>query len=156
MTYKKEVIRWANSPDGTRVWEYFPIPNKQWIRITHGMFLSPNTKYIVDDEWAYLRMAQEDGKQLQLYSGTDGRGMPVWKDNTLSDMFECASVSVPDDWRIKPEPETEEWQWVMKDLTRGEFFITTSYFKDAEEISLTGNYETVEKYEKSRRVRNET
>ncbi len=54
MECRDEIIRWANSPDGTKVWKYFPIPNKEWM-LVQNPFTDSHSLYIVDDEEAEMR-----------------------------------------------------------------------------------------------------
>jgi len=95
MTHSDEIKYWAEHPNGTKVWQKFKAPNNEWMLISQGMFMDPESTYIVDDEWAELRKAQTDGKQLQWFNGRE------WIDKNLNSMDMCEYVSKPKDWRIK-------------------------------------------------------
>lgn len=100
MRHKEEIVRWANSPDGTKVWEKL---NSGWHLSTYPAW-SPNVPYIVDDEWAELRKAQADGKQLQ-YCDIYNK----WVDRVLDVSYmNTTSSSILSRWKIKPEPVYED------------------------------------------------
>ena len=91
-----EVKRWARAEEGTNIWVKCANDGESW-HLRCDVYFSPDCVYIVDDEWAELRKAQADGKQLQfkLYSGAE------WQDGELS--YSGMSVGNPTHWRIKPE-----------------------------------------------------
>lgn len=89
-----EMERWAKAPDGTRMW-FKDGDDLDW-DTTLMPFWAESCIYIVDDEWAELRKAQADGKQLQVY-----QNMVKWVDDKLS--YSDLETSTPEHWRIKPE-----------------------------------------------------
>lgn len=135
--HKDEIIRWANSHEGTRVWNKGPasrwqlIDNPRWTK---------DTKYIVDDRWSELRKAQEDGTQLQRFDGE------VWFTCALRDY--AVANDTPKEWRIKPKP-VYEYQWVIHH-TINDRFQFTEYM--TEEETEGANY-IVKRYEPSKRIR---
>lgn len=141
MKHRDEIIRWANSEEGTGVWQKDEL-NDCWAILT----LIPWHKhiiYIVDDQWAELRKYQADGKQLQYKTDID-----TWKDSifTLED-----NNTLLGRWRIKPEEPVYEWQWIMKNK-QGQLWMTDTYFSE-NEIKNKFNSEIIEKYEPSKRER---
>ncbi len=56
MKHKDEIIRWANCPDGTMVWQKI---GDNWYRINNPDW-RPNNVYIVDDEEAEKRKLEYD------------------------------------------------------------------------------------------------
>ena len=92
----EEMKRWAEAPDRTKVWHKMKAADS-WALDGAPAWLH-DILYIVDDEWAELRKAQIDGKQLQIK--LDGE----WVDADLSDGY-LPEVVTPDRWRIKPEVE---------------------------------------------------
>jgi len=126
--HKDEIIRWANSPEGTMVW-YKDFGH--WI-ITDNPSWDSGTLYIVDDEWAELRKAQADGKQLQRFSGT-------WVDE---DTLNMGTFEEPKYWRIKPEG-VYEWQWIIMNNDSNSYWVTAGYFTSEEEFKKQTNYSNI-------------
>ena len=92
----KEIERWAKAPNGTKVWNRKK--NDHTWYIAEPLWAEYHI-YVIGDEWAELRMAQIDGKQLQFYCSDENR----WCDQPLEEIhFKC---STPSEWRIKPEIE---------------------------------------------------
>lgn len=89
-----EMKRWADAPDGTRVW-FKDVDDLSWDTTLMPLWVE-SCIYIVDDEWAELRKAQADGKQLQVY-----QNMVKWVDDRL--VYSDLSSSTPERWRIKLE-----------------------------------------------------
>jgi len=106
MTHKDEIIRWAKCPDGTKVWRKDKLDG-EWQNFK-AFEWRPDHIYIIDDEWAELRKAQIDGKQLQVKSKYECK----WIDVELSSYD--INHSDPKYWRIKSEP-VYEYQWIPKD-----------------------------------------
>ncbi len=92
MKHKKEIVRWSNCPDGTKVWTQYK-GNSTW-GTTLAPLWNPETKHIVDDEYSELRKAEADGKVIQ--SELCGMG---WKDRD-----NLRFSNSPNRYRIKPEP----------------------------------------------------
>ena len=101
--HKEEILRWANCPDGTKVWVKADIVTK-WIMVNTPDWL-PDRIYIVNDEWQLLRRSQADGKQLQ-------RRLSKNHEFEDADIESCVPIHLKN-WRIKPEP-VYEWQWICK------------------------------------------
>ncbi len=93
----KEIKRWVKAPNGTEVW-WRNEKETEWIRKDNVLFYN-NMIYVVDDEWAELRKAQIDGKQLQKKVLNEH----TWTNNILDE--ENMIYSSPSNWRIKPEIE---------------------------------------------------
>lgn len=94
--YWRELKRWAESKNGTKVWVKYK--EGTWI-LTSVPVTSHGYTIVVDDEWAELRKAQLDGKQLQRYCSDENR----WCDQLLEEIhFRSTCKS---EWRIKPETE---------------------------------------------------
>ena len=113
MTHEKEIIRWANCPDGTPGW--YKTKYTDWAKTTNPLW-SIKTIYILDDGWAKIRKAYTDGKTIEYYVGRhkwQEIANPCWDDNI-------------ERYRIKPEP-VYEWQWVWEDKS-GVFHITNRYY----------------------------
>ena len=67
--HKHEIIRFANTAAGTKVW--VRRGSDTWTKSSHPLWRKLFT-YIVDDEYAELRMAsRESGKPIQLLVGTE-------------------------------------------------------------------------------------
>lgn len=94
--HKDEIIRWANSLEGTKIWHN---SNGTWSRVS-SVNWKKTTKYIVDDEYAELRMAYADGMEIQIYSKYGSE----WKDWKTPDWSLPANA-----YRIKLyEPKVRE------------------------------------------------
>ena len=151
--HEKEMIRFAEAPEGTLVWQFFEDSNK-WILVFPGW--DKNNKYVVDDEWAELRKAQIDGKQLQRKDGVGDVGQQRWRDDSLSGMDQSEYVSKPTDWRVKPNVPKYEWQWMMRYQT-GTYSLTTGFYptmeaaKKGREHVLSIEHEVLYRFEPSKR-----
>ncbi len=91
MKHKNEMIRWANSLDGTKVWNK-PLGQKGW-NCNDNPQWTITTIYIVDDGYAELRKAQLDGKSIQI----DNFGNEEWATLTCPDFSQPVRM-----YRIKP------------------------------------------------------
>ena len=143
MTHKDEIVRWANSAEGTNVW--LKRVNGVWV-IINAPSWDKNYIYIVADEWAELRKAQADGKQLEVLIGS------TWISETL--LVGHESVSGTNVWRIKSK-EVYEWQWVIRTVSTGIYDITNgSYTKEEAEDRYSDVKYTklIEPYEPSKQL----
>ena len=147
--YKDEIIRWANSPEGTETWiRDNHRPHLNWVR-AKPCWLCSNT-YIVDDEWATLRKAQVDGKQLQYLDGVGDIGKATWIDSVI--LYTDIRDTEPKYWRIKPDGPVYEWQWTYYNDCKDEWSITN--YLTEEGIKLFQNEDiTYFKFEPSKRER---
>jgi len=137
--HKEEICRWANSPEGTKVWrksydDWDLFDNPIWDR---------NKIYITNNEWAELRKAQVDGKQLQ-YEDINGE----WKDDKFT--LEKSKYYTIEQWRIKPKKLTYKWQWLYKDAS-GKWRITYHHHERFNSNIFT----EIQKWEPSKRLKNE-
>ena len=154
MKHKHEIKYWAEHPDKTKVWFKSKKRDKWLIDELCGWY--SEFIYIVDDEWAELRKAQVDGKQLEYYIGyrkEEINDEVYWVNSALS-RYDMENT-LPEHWRIKPEKEPiYEYQWICK-THLGKYFIPNSYFvkKEAVEGYICDNYTVVEPYEPSKRER---
>ena len=120
--HKDEITRWANSAESTNVW--YKSRDGNWYLLDRPAWIN-KVAYIVDDEWAELRKAQADGKQLEVIIGS------TWISETL--LIGHESVSGTNVWRIKSK-EVYEWQWIIQDVSSGKYDITNgSYTKEEAE-----------------------
>lgn len=141
--HKDEIFRWLNSPDDTKVWI-----NKNQGR---GWYLYASKtincwydehSYIVDDEWAELRKAQADCKQLEFnITGNE------WICKTLM-ITEDTKIENISKWRIKPEEPIYEWQWIYP-YTKA----NSDYFGITEHCTESQAEKDWEKIEQSKRAR---
>lgn len=119
----REIKRWVNS-NSSWVWRN-KAKNCTWVKINDPSFLE-EFEYVVDDEWAELRKAQIDGKQLQ-FNDLAGTG---WIDRVLDE--EYMSFTEPEDWRIKPEIEfpiycrSKAYNLIVKFIGRKEGIVVMS------------------------------
>ena len=94
-----EICYWTKHKTGTKVWYKSGFTDNKW-ELKEKVYWDGLGIYIVDDEWAELRKAQIDGKQLQTLQG-------IWRDETLT-YKSLNGVGQPKHWRIKPEPKLME------------------------------------------------
>lgn len=137
MTHETEIKYWAEHPDGTRVWLKYEDCDWTSLQDHEINWRLKDGIYIVDNQWAELRKAQADGKQLQYNEGT-------WEDRILIlshiDLYNIL------DWRIKSEEPVYEWQWIWFCERTGRYAI--SGFMTEDEAN-----EWFVKYEPSKRER---
>ena len=154
MTHEAEIKYWATHEDGTKVW--YKTDENVWIDTSCPSWI-PNMEYIVNNEWAKLRKAQADGKQLQRrvpnhFGRTiaERNEFTEWEDDTL-DIFTPDYLDAH--WRIKPE-EVYEWQWVCQ-REDGTFFIPFKFFTTKEDVEnyLGYNSKIIKKYKPSKRIK---
>ena len=137
--YRNEICLWANSPLGTEVWYKRKNTKDKWT-CSISVLWNKDYIHIVDNEWAELRKAQIDGKQLQFKGLTTGQ----WYDTTLK--YEDINNSYIQYWRIKPEP-VYEWQFLMYDECTKTYALTD--FMTQKEGKKLG----YEKFDKSKRIK---
>lgn len=142
MTHKDEICYWAEHPDGTSVW--FKRPGYGWALYSNTTpKWNKDTKYITDNEWAGLRKAQADGKQLQVKT-VHGH----WVNSTLK--IRHLKTDDIENWRIKPEGRIYEWQYYRK-LNDDTFKLTFLHYANEEEIGA--KHSGWKKFEPSKRER---
>ncbi len=119
MEHSRQIKRWADCPDGTKVW----IKNNTegWTLLETPMWL-PDEVYVVDDEYSDLRKAYLEGKEIEVYQGD-------WYDiglcNAKAQNFE---LFPPDSYyRIKSDDPVYYWQWEKLDKDTGGIMITEHY-----------------------------
>ena len=126
MIHKEEIKYWAEQPDGTRVWCHEDGNIEYWKLLCCSPEWFPQNIYIVDNEWATLRKAQSEGKQLQLSITGE-----VWKDKELT--YSRMPLDEPEWWRIKPEEPVYEYQWLYPYSTpNGDYFGITEHLKESQ------------------------
>ena len=142
MKHKNEIKRWADCNEGTKVW------HQHRSGMTWSLSTIPNwyegCNYIVDDEWAELRKAQADGKQLQYKEDLD-----LWKDTTFTNEDTNTLLGR---WRIKTDEPEYEYQWVIKNSI-GRFDITTKFGTVNDKPFINDAWTYVELYLPSKRER---
>ena len=106
MTHKDEIQYWAEHQDGMIV--QFRTPESIFWYKTDQPQWKPRNVYIVDNEWAFLRKAQREGKQLQCLNYFN----PGWTDVSLD--IDATKVTTPEEWRIKPAEPKYEYQWIYE------------------------------------------
>ena len=155
MTHKEEIKYWANHPNGTKVW-LKSSKDTEW-KLSNGYVAwFESSIYIVDDEWAELRKAQIDGKQLEFKEYLIHTREEKIYERILG--WVSMKTTSPNDWRIKPEEPRYEWQWVIQYQT-GHYSLTTKHYTSKDEAledkehSLGICFKIVEPYEPSKRER---
>ena len=78
----------------------------------------------MNDEWAELRKAQVDGKQLQFNAE---HKQSSWEYKVLS---VNPPIGTPEDWRVDPK-KLYEWQWIFANRDTG-LLDFTGYMTDLE------------------------
>ena len=151
MKHKDEICYWADHPDGTKVWQFEEENVEPWKLLCCTPEWFPHKKYIVDNEWAELRKAQADGKQLERFNEVTS----LWKQKELD--FKYIKKDLPKRWRIKPEI-VYEYQWMYQVPEDNSFYITEEYCTTKEEAyNLLKCYlhdvKIIEPYEPSKRER---
>jgi hypothetical protein len=96
--HKEEIIRWANSPEGTKVWVREEDMD-EWFTTLHPSWYN-GSKYIVDDEYAEVRKALAVGKTTQVLNA-DGHWYYVPEGETPSWNLP------PSSYRVKTEEQEE-------------------------------------------------
>lgn len=115
MTHRDEILYFSVHGDGTKVWERSA---GEW-ELCACVMWRPECMYVVDNQWAELRKAQMDGKQLErAYNG-------CWNEERLT--FEMMEKTFIGDWRIKPKEPVKEWLWAYKPYNWRRFTISEDY-----------------------------
>lgn len=63
--HEKEIIRWAKSPEGTKVWFKLHDYDDKWRLEESRVKWSEDVDYVVNDDYATIRKAQIDGKIIE-------------------------------------------------------------------------------------------
>lgn len=139
MTHKTEIKRWANCPDGTKV--YFKSSNENRWSVSSTPLWKEENIYIVDDEWAELRRAIIDGKTVEFNHSVDG-----WV-STENIGFKV------ENYRIKPDVAEVIYYYQYETLTKNKviiisYYVTEEYAKHLNYIEANGWY----KIESSKRT----
>jgi hypothetical protein len=131
MRHQKEINRWARQPDGTKVWQKMGGGN--WVGITSPSWY-PSEIYIVDDEYAELRMLEIDGAVIQskLVSQSE-YGSCYSKDAEWNEDFEILYNIPVEYYRVKPK-EYYDYKFLIKRKNSERNFITRMYYKDETEL----------------------
>jgi hypothetical protein len=127
--HKEEMIRFANSPDGTLVWCKLPT-NTLWCTRDAPIW-DKDLVYIIDDEYATLRKQFiDDPTQLQWFDKISKE----WETSTLTDLdIFTRQLHVGYIYRIKPKTVTK-WRWVMYITTQNDYYVTIDWYTE-EEVS---------------------
>lgn len=92
--HRNEIIRFANSESGTKVW--FKYANMDWGKIKIPTWYEDNHAYIVDDEYASLRKESIDtGRPIQVKDSVTGK----W----VIPSYELEFTLPLENYRLKPE-----------------------------------------------------
>ncbi len=123
MTHEKEINRWAECPDGTKVWALHKEgPDKKgWSLLEHPLWETV-TNYIVDDEHSQFRKAQIDGRTILAYQGG-------WYNiNQCNEATQNFKLSPADEYyKIETNRPTYYWQWEKLDKEEESILITPHY-----------------------------
>ena len=133
--HKSEIIRLANSPQDTYVW--FKQEGFGWCRLA-AVVWGPENKYIVDDEFAEIRKAFVDGKQIQhkiLWADNCPKGWNRdWVDYNCRDsnMINGYYNGTKQIYRVKVEKEYR-WQWLYSEIKCKILQLTLSHYATSED-----------------------
>ena len=137
MTHVKEIIRWAKSPNGTKVWSKSDTDD-WYLRIAPSF--NPKIKYIVDDKLAEIRKAFLDGIPIQ--------AKILWRDSCPANWDRTWNDYLTDEvsniigshngteqiFRIKKDPVVK-YQIAYKTKGMGRWQISSRYYKTIEEFN---------------------
>jgi len=141
--HEREILRWARTPEGTKVWCRGKKHGSEWSRTLYPLWRK-NKFYVVDDEWASLRRAEIDGEQLECFDEKDN----MWHDGSLS--YWAMDHDTPRDWRVKPK-RAYEWKWIIRSKN-GDFRLSVDYYRSKAEVEeKMCESEVFCKYEPSKR-----
>ena len=150
MTHGEEMKYLAEHKDRTKIW--VGTSGRGWV-LKRVVAWRPSATYIVDDEWAELRKAQADGKQLQYHlNGIE------WRDSSITRTDYVIGNTKPKGWRIRPEYPEEpvyEWQWQFYWERVDRIVTTDAFFKSKSEASsyiAAGDIKGLTRFEPSKRI----
>lgn len=118
MKHKKELIRLADSPDGTKVW-YKRCDEEEWVLTSCPSWLVDYT-YVVNDKHAEVRKASIDGKKIEVLN-VSGHWCVANINHSFSLDFEYRIV----------EELVNKWQYVCE--RNGDYKVTNSRYGTLEE-----------------------
>jgi len=133
---KKEFGRWTDAGK-PNIWVRHERATV-WDKVHSPLWRTPNTIYVIDDEYADVRKAYYDGKRVEWRCESEQEWYPVTTDNFYKPV---------DKYRIKPEEPIYEWQWYALDEEGGYYL---SGFNTEDEVT---DKDTWEKFEPSKRER---
>ncbi len=123
-THASEIVRWANSPDGTKVWNRHKNSESKFWYLVEEPRWHKDRIYIVNDEYAELRKAEIDGKTIE-YNSIGGEWYSTHK--KLNWNYPIT------DYRIKPDEPIYYWEWEIKEkdgIIRTSLFMTDNYVSE--------------------------
>ena len=140
MKHKDEICRWANCPDGTKVW--IKDEETEWYLGKPIWFA--HRKYIVNDAWAEIRKAFVDGKTIEY------KDRECWIESIYENVhnFNLSNLDI-ENYRIKPET-IHEWQWYQE--SEGVFYLSHTFHTNTDGFPKD---ETWHKFEPSKRIKND-
>ena len=148
MKHKEEIIRWANSPKGTKVWIKHIVGN--WFLCEGTIAWNEKYQHIVDDEWAELRKAYVDGETIEYTMDSTS-----WTKSTICNIFDFGKkVYTPlgvNYYRIKPDEQTYYYQWERLEMNDNRLVISSYYLTDSEAVTLKYEEKGWRKIESSKR-----
>ena len=144
--HEKEMIRFAKSPDRTRIW-WRTIESRDW-STSYIPSWAKGYVYIVDDEWAEIRKGDADGIIIQFRNQSTGN----WQ-ATIEEIIDYDEDDVAI-YRLKPAEPVYEYQWIYR-IEKNKYDISRSYYKtkeDFEKYTMIQSKKIIERYEPSKRL----
>ena len=140
MTHREEIIRWANSPDDTKVW----VKDISGWKIIDSPNWYASRAYVVDDKWAELaKQFIDDPTKVEFHRGTLG-----WEKTKCAsaELLRSGSFS---QYRLTP---VYEWQWLYQ--VNGQYYLTQYWYKDKKEVmnQIMDAIDSLELFEPSKRL----
>ena len=139
----EEMCYLSKHKDWTKVWYKSGFTDNKW-ELKEKVYWDGFGTYIVDDEWAELRKAQADGKQIQRNNICD-----IWVDCNGECKFNENIFNSIINYRIKPKEPIYEWQWIHQYINKS-WDITSEYYT---EPPLGRGYINLNKFGPSRRLK---
>jgi hypothetical protein len=118
MTHEKEIKRWAECPDGTKVW-YRDTKDKEWDLIEYAAWDDASSVYIVDDEYAEVRKFFVDNGY-------------IWRTNwdMVSEKQNNPDFSYPADHYSTSKPDEEVYYYKWKKVIGSKVLVSNYTIDD--------------------------
>ena len=120
-THKKEILRFAEAPDGTSVWV---LVGREWL-LEKSVSWSPDLKYVVDDgfyvdtrksfaEGAVVKFATPESREKWFFTAD-----PEWNENNRYKVAEPVAI-----------PASSNKEWYKRDDSVGKFILVSDVNDD--------------------------
>ncbi len=144
MIHELEMVRWAQSKEGTRVWYRDKHASRWSMSPICTPSFHPSAQYVVDDEYAEIRKAFLDGKTIQVKTEVcDWRTVSKTESvHRFDGVNEESDFYYSEKYRIAPK-EVYKYQMLYKMHKNGTYILTDSFYESEAAFESSVNCDTI-------------